>query len=191
MMAMTHGTGLAGLLLLVGCAGPGSAPAHSGLITPPPAFAMRGSELRRPEGFHEWVHVGTAVTPAAMNSGSVPFPGFHSVYLDPASFAHWQSAGEFRDGAVLVKQLASVGATEEVSGKGYFMGNLGKLEVAVKSRAQFAGEPGSWAYFEFDGDAQTAPKKAAARCNACHRGAGTQDFVFTAHYPILRAAKGE
>ena len=189
MLPTTHGKvgaicGLTILVLLAGCASSSATPSGDGEAAPP-AFELSGTQLKRPEGFHEWVHVGTAVTPDAMNNDSAPFPGFHSVYLDNASFTHWQSNGEFRDGAVLVKQLTSIGSTEEVSGKGYFMGDFGKLEVAVKSPSRFPDAPGHWAYYEFEGEEKWATLKANARCNACHQGAATHDFVFTEHYPIL------
>ena len=44
--------------------------------------------LQRPEGYREWVYVGTPVTPNDMNDGKAPFPEFHNVYIDPESFAH-------------------------------------------------------------------------------------------------------
>ena len=65
-----------------------------------------------------------AVTPNDLNDGEATFPEFHSVYMDPESFAHYEKTGEFRDGTVMVKELIGVGAKEATSGKGYFMGDF-------------------------------------------------------------------
>lgn len=151
-------------------------------------------ELQRPEGYREWIFVGTPVTPNDMNGGAAPFPEFHAVYVDPASWANWQRTGEFREGTILVKELISVGSKEAASGKGYFMGEFIGLEATVKNVSRFPNEPGNWAYFSFTNSDHKSLKKTAAAmptdsCNACHEGAAAQDWVFTQYYPVLRAAK--
>nr|MDJ0852989.1 cytochrome P460 family protein [Myxococcota bacterium] len=120
-----------------------------------------------------------------------PFPGFHSVYLDPASYRHWQATGEFRDGTTIGMQLTSVGKRKAISGKGYYMGEPGALLVGVKSASAFPDEPGNWAYFQFEPGAKKAAREPAALCNACHQAAGTHDFVFTEYYPLLRTPGGD
>ncbi|MFM9843225.1 MAG: cytochrome P460 family protein [Dongiaceae bacterium] len=157
------------------------------------AFADSG-ELQRPEGYREWIFVGAPVTPNDLNGGAAPFPEFHAVYIDPASWAHWQETGEFRDSTILVKELSSVGSKDAASGKGYFMGEFIGLEATVKSASRFPDEPGNWAYFSFtNADNKSLKPTAAAMptdsCNACHDGAAAQDWVFTQYYPVLRAAK--
>src|SRR5215475_10543244 len=67
-------------------------------------------KLKEPVGFREWVCVGSSVTPNDLNGGQALFPEFHSIYIDPESFAEYQKTGKFRDGAVYVKELISVGA---------------------------------------------------------------------------------
>ena len=39
--------------------------------------------LQKPEGYREWVYVGTPLTPNELNDGEAPFPEFHSVYINP------------------------------------------------------------------------------------------------------------
>ncbi|MDJ0852985.1 MAG: cytochrome P460 family protein [Myxococcota bacterium] len=177
--------------VLLACAGHPSSPGDASPDSEPAAFSLSGKDLRRPEGLEQWVHVGTAVTPNDQNGGQAPFPGFHSVYLDPASYRHWQASGEFRDGTAIGMQLTSVGKTKTISGKGYFMGEPGALLVGVKSARAFPDEPGNWAYFQFDPGARTAAREPAALCNACHEAAGTHDFVFTEYYPLLRRPSGD
>ncbi|MFO1352457.1 MAG: cytochrome P460 family protein [Gammaproteobacteria bacterium] len=158
-------------------------------------FTMNSQgELERPVGYREWVYVGTPVTPNDLNNGKAPFPEFHAVYMDPASWTHWKETGQFRDGTILVKELISVGSKEAPSGKGYFMGEFIGLEAAVKSAQQFSKEPGNWAYFSFTtADHKTLKPAAAAQatadCNGCHQANAAQDWVFIQYYPVLRAAK--
>ena len=144
-------------------------------------------ELVRPDGYREWIYIGTPLTPT-----EAPFPEFHSVYIDPVSYQHYMETGTFREGTVIIKELASVGSTRAVSGKGYFMGEFIGLEATVKSAARFPDEPGHWAYFSFGHAyplADTAEAFGTAACNACHAASAADDFVFTQYYPVLRAAK--
>ncbi len=161
-----------------------------------PAFSMnKKGELTRPVGYREWVYVGAPVTPNDLNDGKAPFPEFHSVYIDPASWAHWKKTGQFRDGTILIKELINVGAKQATSGKGYFMGEFIGLEATIKSAKQFPKEPGNWAYFSFtNADHKTLKSTATAQptadCNSCHQGSAAQDWVFIQYYPVMRAAKG-
>ena len=94
-------------------------------------------QLLRPEGYRKWVYVGTPLTPNDMNNGEAAFPEFHAVYVDPDTFEHFEQTGEFRDGAVVIKELISVGTKRATSGRGYFMGDFSGLEVAIKDETRF------------------------------------------------------
>jgi len=72
-------------------------------------------KLKLPDGYREWVYVGASVTPNDLNGGQALFPEFHSIYIDPESFAAYQKTGEYRDGTVMVKELASVGGKNKSS----------------------------------------------------------------------------
>jgi hypothetical protein len=184
----------------------GIADHHEGSVA---KFDSEGN-LLRPEGYREWVFVGTPLTPNDMNNGMAPFPEFHAVYIDPASWAHYKKTGNFRDGTVLVKELISVGAKQATSGVGYFMGEYLGLEAAVKSKAQFPDEPGNWAYHSFttpgspmEGEEMRKQIHAGAKlkdkakpfptavCASCHQASAAEDMVFTQFYPVLRAAKAD
>lgn len=155
-------------------------------------FNMDGS-LKAPEGYREWVYVGTPLTPNELNGGEAPFPEFHSVYINPAAWNAYKQTGKFPDGTVLIKELVSVGSKKASSGEGYFMGEFIGLEAAVKDSKRFANEPGYWAYFSFGHSyplAKTTKAQPTATCAACHQTRAADDFVFTQFYPVLRAAKG-
>ena len=158
-------------------------------------FRIDDGVLQRPEGYREWVYVGTPVTPNDMNDGKAAFPEHHNVYIEPDAWKHWKKTGEFMEGTILVKELVSVGTKSAVSGNGYFQGEFIGLEATVKSRKHFSGEPGNWAYFSFSTPDHkrlntTAKAFPTESCNACHQAAAGQDFVFTQYYPVLRSGKG-
>lgn len=157
-------------------------------------FTIKGGELERPTGFREWVYVGTPVTPNDMNNGKAAFPEHHNVYIDPTSWKHWKTTGEFRDGTILIKELVSVGSKAAVSGSGYFQGDFIGLEATIKSKKHSPKEPGNWTYYSFstpDHKSLTSSAKAfpAESCNSCHKASAADDFVFTQYYPVLRAGK--
>ena len=159
-----------------------------------PARFDDNGDLLRPEGYREWVYVGTPLTPNDMNNGKAAFPEFHNVYIDPRAYAQWKQSGTFPDGTIIVKELISVGSKAAVSGQGYFMGDFLGLEATVKSKKRFPNEPNNWAYFSFGKRPDltaTATAFSTDKCAACHQAAAADDMVFTQYYPVLRAAKGE
>lgn len=164
---------------------------YSTPVTAKPAYTANG-ELIRPEGYREWIYVGTPLTPNDLNPPRSPLHEFHNVYIHPSDYDHWKETGAFPDGTVIVAETVSVGSKSATSGKGYFMGEFVGLEAAVKDSKRFKDEPGNWAYFSFG---QTYPlnesseKFPAASCNLCHRVSAAEDFVFTQYYPVLRAAR--
>ncbi len=152
-------------------------------------------EMIRPEGWREWIYVGTPVTPNSLNPPEAAFPEMHSVYIDPKSWAHYKKTGKFREGTMLAKELTLVGATQATSGKGFFMGEFSGFEIAYKSAKRFPNEPANWAYFSFGHKPEhynaTAKAMPTAACAACHTASAAEDMVFTQYYPVLRAHKGK
>src|SRR5947199_9438353 len=88
-------------------------------------------KLKQPVGYRKWVYVGEVLTPNDMNDGEAAFPEYHSVYMDPESFAHFEKTGKYPDGTVLIKELSSVGSKKAPSGNGYFQGELHGLEATI------------------------------------------------------------
>jgi hypothetical protein len=50
-----------------------------------PEYTASG-ELILPKNFHEWVYVGSPLTPNALNDGKANFLEFHNVYSEPGSY---------------------------------------------------------------------------------------------------------
>jgi hypothetical protein len=157
----------------------------------PVEFTADG-KLKQPAGYRKWVYVGEVVTPNDLNDGEASFPEFHSVYMDPGSFAEYEKTGKYRDGTVLVKELSSVGAKNAPSGHGYFQGEFSGLEATIKDSKRFKDDPGNWAYFSFGHKyplKTEVSKNAVAACNQCHEvNAAKTDWVFSKYYPVLREA---
>ena len=184
-----------GIAVLVGIAGLSYVLAGAAA---PPAGTTEGVEftadgkLKKPDGYRKWVYVGEVITPNDMNGGEATFPEFHSVYMDPESFAEYEKTGKFRDGTVLIKELSSVGSKNASSGNGYFQGEFTGLEASIKDSKRFKDEPGNWAYFSFGHKyplKAEVSKNATAACNKCHQAnAEKDDWVFSQDYPVLRAA---
>lgn len=160
--------------------------------------------LKLPDGniWREWTFIGSLVTPNALNGGEAPFPEHHMIYVEPETWEHYKKTGEFREGAVLAKELSRVlapnganedGSTDEVSGTGYFSGEFSGFEITIKSKELYPDEPGNWAYYTFGHQPEpynsTAMRQPAEACNACHETVAAEDFVFSQYYNVLQWAK--
>ena len=75
-----------------GVAVPLAAAAEDKAKAAPVEFTADG-KLKQPVGYRKWVYVGEVVTPNDMNDGEATFPEFHSVYMDPESFAEYEKTG--------------------------------------------------------------------------------------------------
>lgn len=157
------------------------------------AMFTADGELIRPSGWREWVFVGSPLTPNTLNGGTAAFPEFHSVYIDPVSWAHWKETGEFREGTMFAKELTLVGDTAATSGIGFFNGDLQGFEIAHKDTKRYSKDSDGWAYYTFghkpEPYADTTAAMPNAACAACHTAAAADDMVFTQYYPILTTAK--
>ena len=150
--------------------------------------------LIRPQGWREWIFVGSPVTPNSLNGGNAPFPEFHTVYIDPESWEHYKKTGKFREGTMFAKELTLVGDTAATSGAGFFNGKLQGFEIAHKDSARYSSDSGGWAYYTFGHQdepyADTAAAMPTAASAGCHTASAAEDMVFTQYYPILNVAKG-
>ncbi len=154
----------------------------------------KDGELIRPAGWREWIFVGSPLTPNSLNGGTAPFPEFHSVYIDPESWAHYTKTGEFREGTMFAKELSLVGDTAATSGIGFFNGKMQGFEIAHKDSKRYSADTGGWAYYTFGHHDEpynnTAAAMPGASCAAWHTASAAEDMVFTQYYPILNEAKG-
>lgn len=152
-------------------------------------------KLNLPQGFRQWVFLGSPLTPNALNDGKAGFPEYHNVYMHPEVFKIYKATGEFPEGTILVKELQLTaeaeekdGSRTEASGRGFFPAAFNGIDIAVKDSKRF-GETQNWGFFNFGHHAPPYAKTAAAApaeaCAACHIAAATKDMVFTKFYTIL------
>ena len=146
-----------------------------------------------PDGWRKWVFIGAPLTPNSLNAGQAYLPEFKNVYVDPASFEVWEKTGQFRDGTVVVKELVSVGSTEDITGRGFFQGDFIGMEVAVKDPTRFPKKANGWGFFSFGKPPYAKKVKSIdgtgeLDCAGCHAEAD-QDMIFTRFYPVLKAAR--
>jgi hypothetical protein len=159
----------------------------------PPKYTASG-DLILPENFHEWIYVGSPLTPNALNDGKAGFPEYHNVYIEPCSYAQYKKTYVFPEGTIFFKELQLTlpaenpdGSRTEPSGRGYFPGPLNGADVTVKDSKRYADTDG-WGYYNFnhhEPKAPTATLKPKGECAFCHIASAKKDDVWTQFYPLL------
>src|SRR5580704_6795534 len=71
-----------------------------------PEYTASG-ELVLPKNFHEWIYVGSPLTPNALNDGKAGFPEYHNVYMEPGSYEIYKKTKVFPEGTILFKEIAA------------------------------------------------------------------------------------
>jgi Cytochrome P460 len=176
------------LALITACAGAAWFSAESA----PPARFEGKDTLLRPEGYREWIFVGSSLglsyNPAGEGKPAADLGLYHNVYINPSSYKAFAGSGKFPEGTIFVLELATAGVKKEPRLQGSYQNDFVALEAAVKDSKRFAE---GWAYFSFEGPdgkpisrAQPFPKD---RCWSCHDQKAATDNVFTQFYPVLRA----
>jgi Cytochrome P460 len=158
-----------------------------------PEYTASG-ELKLPKNFHEWIYVGSPLTPNALNNGKANFPEYHNVYIEPGSYAIYKKTGTFPEGTIFFKELQLTqdgqfpdGSRTEPSGRGFFPGGFNGADVTVKDSKRFA-DTGDWGFFNFnhhEPKALTASVKPKSECAYCHIASAKKDQVWTQFYRLL------
>lgn len=158
-----------------------------------PQAIFEGNDiLLRPEGYREWIFVGSSKgLRYEENADKATYPTaekFNNVYLNPAAYREYAKTGKFPEGTVLVLEIFSAETKAEPGLQGSYPKERVALEAAVKDSRRFQE---GWAYFSFTGkDGQIkdkAPPRPKESCYSCHRTKAADDHVFTQFYPVLRA----
>lgn len=162
-----------------------------------PTWTANG-ELRLPTGYHNWVFLGSPLTPHALNNGKAGFPEFHNVYIHPEVYKIYRATGEFPEGTIFLKELQltmpgtySDGSRVEVSGRGYFPGVRNGIDISVKDSNRFSDTNG-WGFFTFGHSAPPYPKQTAEQpkeaCANCHI-ENADNMVFKKFYTQILNAR--
>ena len=164
-----------------------------------PEYTTDG-DLVLPKNFHEWVYVGSPLTPLALGRiyhTEVGFPEYHNVYIEPGSYEIYKKTNEFPEETILFKELQLTlpgenpdGSRREPSGQGYFPGPFNGADVTVKNTKRYA-DTGGWGYYNFnhhEPKAPTAKVRPMKECAFCHIASAKKDDVWTQFYPLLDIA---
>jgi hypothetical protein len=147
--------------------------------------------LIRPEGYRDWIFVGSSEEPRRAGidhdpEGATRTPT-QGVYIDPSGYREYAKTGTFPEGTLMVWE--SVRQESQTADGPHRPSSV--LLASVKDSARFEG---GWGFFDFSGiegrvksKAQVLPESSG--CRACHREDAATDHVFTQFYPILRSAR--
>jgi hypothetical protein len=148
--------------------------------------------LLRPEGYREWVFVGSSLglsyaqNPAPTRNESSEL--YHNVYINPAAYREFSKTGKFPEGTVMILELATAEVKREPGLQGSYEKEFVALEASVKDSKRFEG---GWGYFGFTERGKLKEKAdpfPQNNCWSCHDQKAATDHVFTQFYPVLRAA---
>src|SRR5262249_31404930 len=122
--------------------------------------------LLRPEGYREWVFVGSSLGLRYDEGNKQPdHLEYKNVYIDPAADRAYKQTGVFPEGTVLVLETALGEEKNEPGLRGSFQKEFNGLSAAVKDKDRF---PDGWAYFSFsDGAGKLKDKALPAKTAAC------------------------
>ncbi len=153
--------------------------------------------LKLPETFRRWEHVGTRVKTSGrsvLDGSVIVTPQMMDTYVEPSAFAAFKATGRWPDGTLIVKELSLIKVGQDChkitfacstpAGVGIFEDHFIGVGMMVKDSRRFPDAPGHWAYFRFLGNGSTYPSTSAIlppdQCQSCHvRFAAKEDYVFT------------
>jgi len=161
------------------------------LLQQPSAVFEGKNTLVRPEGYREWIFVGSSLGLSyAQDPSQTRPPLYHNVYMIPWAYREFSKTGKFPEGTMMVLELATAENKSEPGLQGSYEKDYAALEVSVKDSSRF---DGGWAYFNFTERPGVLKAKADPNpkntCWACHDQKAATDHVFTQFYPVLRAVQ--
>ncbi len=154
-----------------------------------PKYA-EGNQLVRPEGYREWIFMGSNLGMGYREGQPTKSPNFHNLYIQPEAYREFVATGKFPDKTILIMEQVSVGTNASINKQGQFEDRFIGIEAAVKDEKRFSDK---WAYFDFigSGGSRLSQAKPFAKqaCWNCHNEHGAVDNVFVQFYPVLKEAR--
>ena len=161
----------------------------SAAATSVPQFTSEG-KLVRPVDFRRWVYLSSGF---GMSYSQQPngMQAVTNVFVNPTSYDYYESNGKWPDKTIFV--LEEYGSTSQgsINKHGSYQTEFMGLDVEVKEEARF---PDKWAYFNFQGEAQTAGAISPAKndCWKCHDQNAAVEHSFVQFYPeLLKIARAK
>jgi hypothetical protein len=147
-------------------------------------------KISLPEGYKQkWVHLGSWA--AAKKKGQTVHE-MHHVYTQPETIVAYNKAGEFPDGAVLVKEVREAKADRLTTGHSAWSTDMKIWFVMIKDRegrfedSDHWGDGWGWALFEAKDPSKNVSAGYDTSCLGCHVPAEDSDWVYTYGYPDLK-----
>ena len=143
--------------------------------------------LRLPEGYRQWVLVGSSLGLSYAEGGQAGHQMFNTTLMEPTAYRHFVQTGQFREGTMLALILQGIGTNALPARKGQFATDVHGVEMAVKDSTRVAE---GWAYYGFGGPMMggyraTAAPQPKTGCYDCHVKHAARDNVFTQFYGLL------
>lgn len=148
-------------------------------------FEPDGS-IHRPEGYRQWVNVGTAILPKGfvniIDDLPLAWDEYIDTYVEPSAYAAYMRSGIWPDGSQFVKEFTALKEPDKdgIRGESHYSG----LAMIVKDSTKYPAETGHLGYFHFGHQSPPYKDKSVlqprTKCSFCHEAnASNQQYVFT------------
>ncbi len=123
---------------------------------------------------------------------SLPVDYREKFYARPEDVQAYRRAGKFPDGAILVKNVTTVGSEKLTTGQSTWTKDIKIWFVMVKdSKGRFPkndlwGDGWGWALFEAKDPKKNVATDYKLDCRTCHVPARKDDWVYIRGYPVLK-----
>src|SRR6202035_5830589 len=128
-----------------------------------------GNQLVRPEGYREWMFVGSNLNMGDSDDRAPAESRFHNIYIQPEAYRQYAATGKFPDKTVLVMEVIAAGTNASINKRGQFEDHPMGIKVSHKDEKR---SEGRWAYFVLIGGggpplakAKPFPKEACWNCH--------------------------
>jgi cytochrome c len=152
-------------------------------------YVTKDGGISLPADFREkFLHLGTW---AVATKPGKPVDELHGVYARPEDVQAYRRDGKFPDGAVLVKDVTSVGSDKLTTGQANWATDIKIWFVMIKdAKGRFPkndlwGDGWGWALFEAKDPKRNVATDYKADCKVCHIPAKKDDWVYVRGYPVL------
>ena len=134
-------------------------------------------------------HIGTW---AVATKPGKPVDELHGVYTRPEDVQAYRRDGKFPDGAVLVKEITTVGSEKLTAGQASWNTGVKIWFVMIKdAKGRFPkndlwGDGWGWALFEAKDPKRNVATDYTTDCKICHIPAKKDDWVYIRGYAVLK-----
>lgn len=154
-------------------------------------YVAKDGAIARPVDYRDkFTYLGSYAVATKPNQ---PVDEMHNVYARPEDVQAFRKDGKFPDGAVLVKDVTSVGSEKLTTGAASWSTDVKLWFVMIKdAKGRFPdndlwGDGWGWAMYYPDEPTKNVATDYANDCKACHIPAKKDDWVYVRGYPVLHA----